>query len=113
MAIQLRQQTKSRMLLRPPGRRRVSPGNLFHALDQAVAFRAGPVPILVTKPAVAVLAYFHNCNASYQRLAALLAWGVVTSAAAVVAFSLLTANDYLPRNPTRAELVAIDFGMFL
>lgn len=112
MATDLRHRTQTPLSLRPVGVAFLL-GAVLHALDQAVAFRAGPVPILVTAPIVAVFTYLHFREASYQRLAALLAWGVVASGVAVVGLYLLTANYALPRPLTGAEMVAYDLGMFL
>lgn len=112
MATDLRHRTQSRLSLRPASVAFLL-GAVLHALDQAVAFRAGPVPILATAPAVAVLTSLHFREASYQRLAALLVWGVVASGAAVLGLYLLTVNYTLPRPLTGMEMVAYDFGMFL
>ncbi|MFC7137338.1 hypothetical protein ACFQRB_14530 [Halobaculum litoreum] len=50
-------------------------GLLVHGAYEVVAVRAGPVPIVVTAPVVATLAYLRFAPASRLRIAALLGWG--------------------------------------
>lgn len=89
-------------------------GLLFHAIDQAIAFRAGPIPILLTAPTVGVLVYLRLRSATEPRRAALLfTWGFVGSGLGVLAVYLLTVNYQLPRALTGPEMVALDFMMFL
>lgn len=112
MATDLWHRTQPRLSLRPAVVALLV-GAVLHMLEQAIATRAGPVPILVTAPVVAVFVYLRCHEASYQRLATLLGWGIVGSGVAVIGHYLLTVNYFLPRPLTGAEMVVYDFGMFL
>lgn len=85
----------------------------LHAVDQAVAFRAGPVPALVTAPVVATLVYRSTARVTTRRLAGLVTWGLVGSGAAVVAVYLTGVSYVLPRPLTGLEQVLYDAGLFL
>lgn len=89
-------------------------GLLLHAIDQTIAFRAGPIPILLTAPTVGILVYLRLRPATgIRRAAALLVWGIVGSGLGVLGVYLLTANYQLPRSPTGPEMVGVDLVMFL
>jgi len=53
----------------------VTLGLVAHVIDQFLYPRAGPVPMLVTAPAVATLLYLHLQPTTYRRIAALALWG--------------------------------------
>lgn len=88
-------------------------GLLLHAMDQAISFRAGPVPILVTAPIVATLIYLFVRKTSAWRTLGLLAWGVVGSGLGVLGVYLVAGSYRLPRALTNWEMMVYDFGMFL
>lgn len=88
-------------------------GLLLHAIDQSVAFRAGPVPILVTAPVVATLCYLRVREASARRILGLLGWGVVGSGLGVLGVYVVAMSHRLPRALTGPEMVLYDLGMFL
>lgn len=85
----------------------------IHVVDQARAFRAGPVPILLAAPAVATLVYLHAREASVRHVLALTVWGVASSGVAILTYLVLVANYRLPRELTGAEMAVYDFGLFL
>lgn len=89
-------------------------GLSLHVVDQLLNFRAGPVPILVTAPAVAVLAYLHyRPNTNYRSLGLLLAWGFVGTGLAILAVVLHAISYQLPRAMTEPEMILYDLGLFL
>lgn len=88
-------------------------GTLLHAVDQTLYTRAGPVPILLTTPVVATLVYLHYADATRRQTIALLAWGALGSAAAVLLVYLQVVGRELPRAMTGTEMVLYDLGMFL
>jgi len=89
-------------------------GLVLHGIDQALGFRAGPVPVLVTAPAVAALAYRRvRPETTGRRLGLLLGWGIVGSGLAILGVFVLGTSYRLPRPMTDAELVAYDLGLFV
>lgn len=89
-------------------------GGLLHGIDQLLYFRAGPIPILVTAPVVAVLTYLRmRPETGYRRLRGLLVWGLLGSGFAVLGVYLLASSHQLPRPMTEPEMVLYDFGLFL
>ncbi|MDS0297378.1 hypothetical protein NDI76_01310 [Halogeometricum sp. S1BR25-6] len=88
-------------------------GLLLHAIDQSIAFRAGPGPILVTAPVVATLCYLRVREASSKRILGLLGWGVAGSGLGVLGVYVVAVSYLLPRELTGQEMVLYDLGMFL
>lgn len=89
-------------------------GLLIHAIDQLLHFRAGPIPILITAPSVAVLAYLYvRPETRIRWLVVLLCWGAVGSGLALLGVFLLGSSYQLPRSMTDQELVLFDLGSFL
>lgn len=109
-----------------PGRDRLSPkrsilpvvlaflgGLLVHVVDQGLNFRAGPVPVLVTAPVVAVLGYVRvRPDVTTRRLAVLTGWGFVGSGVALLGVYVFATSYQLPRPMTDPELVLYDLGLF-
>lgn len=87
-------------------------GLLLHAIEQAMFLRAGPLPVFLTAPVVATLAYLHIRATTYRRVAALTVWGALSTGCGVALLSLATVNDTLPRVTTEWEMVAYDLGLF-
>lgn len=86
----------------------------IHVLDQALHFRAGPVPILVTAPLVAVLTYLHlRPETGKRRMAIFVGWGFVGTGLALLGFVLHALSFELPRAMTEPELIVYDLGLFL
>ena len=112
MASRLGRRRQSRLSL-VPGTVALGLGLVAHLIEQFLFVRAGPVPILLTAPAVATLLYLHVRAATYQRIAALAVWGFVSSGTAMVGVYLGVVNYYLPRSLTSAEMVVYDLGLFL
>lgn len=88
-------------------------GIILHAIDQALAFRAGPIPILLTAPIVGTLVYLHFRDVTMRWIIGLAVWGFVGSGIAVIGVYLRVVNVILPRSLTESEMVLYDFGMFL
>lgn len=89
-------------------------GVLMHAVDQVLHFRAGPIPILITAPTFASLAYIlSRPNTSIRHFGLLLLWGFVGTGLAVLAVALHAISYQLPRAMTEPEMVLYDLGMFL
>lgn len=89
-------------------------GVLMHAVDQFLHLRAGPIPILVTAPTVASLAFLYSRpNTSLRRVGLLLLWGFIGTGLAVIAVALHAISYQLPRAMTELEMVLYDLGMFL
>jgi hypothetical protein len=89
-------------------------GLVYHTVDQYLFFRAGPIPILVTAPTVAVLAYVAIApGVSGRRIVGLLAWGGVGSGLAILTYFLVGVSYRLPRTPSGREMVLFDLVVFL
>lgn len=89
-------------------------GLVLHALFQATAFRDGPVPITVTAPLVAVLAYARlRPEAGVRLLAGLAAWAIVGTGLALMGYILHAVSYRLPRSMSGSEMVLYDVGTFL
>lgn len=89
-------------------------GLSMHVVDQLLNFRAGPVPILFTAPAVASLAYLrYRPDTSVRTMGLLLAWGFVGTGLAILAVALHAISYQLPRAMTEPEMILYDFGLFL
>jgi hypothetical protein len=88
-------------------------GLLLHAIDQAAFARAGPVPILLTAPAVATLVYLRVRSATRRRTVGLVGWGAVATGLGVLGAYLVAVRYQLPRALTGLEMVLYDLGMFL
>lgn len=89
-------------------------GTLVHGVDQLLHFRAGPIPVLVTAPTVAVLTYLYmRSETRLGRLVALLGGGFVGTGLAVLGVYVVASSYRLPRPMTDPELVLYDFGLFL
>jgi hypothetical protein len=85
-----------------------------HVLDQALYVRAGPVPILVTAPLVAVLTYVHLLpKTGLRRIGLLLVWGFVGSGIALLGVVFHALTSELPRAMTEMEMILYDLGLFL
>lgn len=88
-------------------------GLLVHIVDQALHFRAGPIPILVTAPTVAVFAYgYARPDTIVRRLLALAGWCVVGSGLALLGMYLHAVSYRLPRPMTEPEMALYDLGLF-
>ncbi len=88
-------------------------GLLLHAVDQAAFVRAGPVPILLTAPAVATLVYLRVRSATRRRAFGLVGWGAVATGLGVLGVYVVAVSYQLPRALTGLEMVLYDLGMFL
>jgi hypothetical protein len=77
-------------------------------------FRAGPVPVLVFAPSVAVLTYLYLRPETKLRWALVLfCWGAIGSGLAILGVYLVGTSYQLPRPMTDPELVLYDLGLFL
>lgn len=89
-------------------------GILMHSVDQVLNFRAGPLPILVTAPSVAALAYlYYRPDVTARHFGVLIGWGVVGTGLAILGVYLHATSYQLPRAMTEPEMVLYDLGMFL
>lgn len=89
-------------------------GVLPHAVDQFLHARAGPIPILVTAPTVASMAYLYSRpTTSLGRVGLLLLWGLLGTGLAILVVALHAISYQLPRAMTEPEMVLYDLGMFL
>lgn len=89
-------------------------GIVLHAADQLLHARAGPVPVVVTAPAVAVLTYrYLHPEPRLRWLLALLCWSALGTGVAVLGAFVAGTTYRLPRPMTGTEMVLYDLGLFL
>lgn len=89
-------------------------GLALHFVDQALNFRAGPVPIAIAAPLVAVFTYIYlQPNTWPRRFAVVSVWAVFGTGIALVGHALHSLSYRLPRPLTEPEMLLFDLGTFL
>lgn len=89
-------------------------GFALHAIDQVANPRAGPVPVLVTAPLVACLAYVAaSAQVDRRRFGFLVLWSFVGTGLALLAVVAVATTEYLPRALADPEQVLWDTALFV
>lgn len=84
------------------------------AIDQVANPRAGPVPVLVTAPLIASLAYVRNSDGVDRRqFGFLVLWSFLGTALALLFVVAYVQSGRLPEPATDVDRVVWDTGLFL